>query len=85
MTDLRQGLEPAAEPAPGELALEPIRCVWSGCEGLTFPDRTARTYHGLEVHALQALALIHQPNPDLFKPKPSPEPVAELPFDWSHQ
>lgn len=85
MSNLYAGLEPDEIPAQHELTLEPVRCVWPGCEELTFPDRRARSDHALEMHAIAALAMIQMPNPDLFKPKPKPEPVDELPIEWGDE
>lgn len=64
---------------------EPVRCVWPGCEELTFISTAARNEHGYATHLTATLAIIHQPNPDLFKPKQTPEPDAELPIDWGDQ
>ena len=75
--------ESAKLPAPPAATPEPVHCVWPGCEELTFPDLAARNAHGLETHLVTTLAMIQMPNPDLFKPKPSPKPAAELPLEWA--
>ncbi|WP_328321846.1 hypothetical protein OHA70_25490 [Kribbella sp. NBC_00382] len=82
MSDLSNGLTPDLATEP-EVMLEPLRCVYPECDGLTFSTRLARNEHGYATHLQAALAAIQQPNPDLFKPSPQLEPVAELPLDWA--